>query len=121
MVVSADIQTNYFGLQGGCAGRDGKPSGGNRVGQLAFVNGATTYRVSYPQAPVVSLNAPVLVSGQVQLSFGTVAGKTYHLQLNTNLTGTNWADAQVYDGDGTTKTYLVATPAARGYYRLFVQ
>jgi hypothetical protein len=115
----ARMPTNYFGLQGGCAGRDGKPSGGNRVGQLAFVNGPTTYRVSYPQPLTVVMNKPIFVAGQMQLTFATVAGKSYHLQVNTNLVSTNWTDVQVYTGDGSTKTNLV-TPALKGFYRLFV-
>lgn len=111
--------TNYFGLQGRCAGRDGKPSGGNRVGQLAFVNGVTTYRVSYTQSTPVILNNPLLVAGQLQLTFPTEAGKSYHLQVNTNLAVSNWSDVQVYAGDGSTKTNLSA-PLSRGFDRLFV-
>ena len=112
--------TNYFGLQGGCAGRDGKPSGSNRVGQLTFVNGVTTYRVTYPPPLTAALNKPVLVAGQMQVAFATVSGKTYHLQVNTNLATTNWTDVQVYTGDDTTKTNLVTPSGARGFYRLFV-
>jgi hypothetical protein len=109
--------TNYFALEGG-SGRDGKPSGGNRMGQLAFANGVNTYRVTYPQPLALALNPPVLRGGQVQLSFSTVAGTNYYVQWRANLAGTGWANIRTNVGDGSVKTNLIPPVGGQGYYRL---
>lgn len=109
--------TNYFWLQGG-SGRDGKPSGGNRVGQLAFANGTNTFRVTFAQPTALQLNQPVLVSGQVQLTFATQTGKTYYLQVTTNLASNTWSNVRTNIGDGSVQTNLVTQSGAQGYYRL---
>lgn len=108
----------YFALQGG-SGLDGKPSGGNRAGQLAFGNGTNTFRATFAQALPPSLNAPNLVGAQLQLTFTTENGKTYTLQWSTNLASIGWGDLQTYVGDGSTRTNTATTTAGTaGFYRL---
>ncbi len=110
---------NYFALQGG-SGRDGKPSGGNRLGQLAFANGTNTFRATYPIPLPLFLNKPVFVGNQIQLTFATANdGKTYHVQVSTDVANPNsWGDVQTYTGDGSNKQYLVTPSGLLGFYRI---
>ena len=71
-----------------------------------------------PEASPFLLNPPILAGSQVQLSFNTVTGKTYTLQLNTNLSITNWSNVQTNAGDGSTKTNLITPTGPERYYRL---
>ncbi len=111
--------TNYFALTGG-SGRDGKPSGGNRVGQLAFANGVKTYRVTYAQPVPLLLNNPIFVGNQMQLGVTTANdGKTYRIHVSTDLSDTNsWGEVQIFVGDGLTKQYLVTPAGLQGFYRV---
>ena len=109
--------TNYFALQGG-SGRDGKPSSGNRAGQLAFANGTNTFRVTFAQPVALVMNSPVVMGNQVQFSFATQTGKTYYVQVSSSLSAPSWSNAQTNIGDGTTKTYTFNPSGPAGFYRL---
>jgi hypothetical protein len=71
-----------------------------------------------PDPSGVLLSQPILVGSQIPLSFSTMTGQTYYLQLNTNLVTTNWSNVQTNPGDGLKKTNWVNPVGAEGYYRL---
>ena len=62
---------------------------------------------------------PALVGPNFTFSFQSIAGKTYTVQLNTNLDTTNWTSLQVLPGDGSLKNVIEpAAGAPQQYYRL---
>jgi hypothetical protein len=72
-------------------------------------------------------NEPVLVSptfaaGQFSVSVSTVAGKTYVLEANSDLSAAGWVPAAQIEGDGSVKTLTHINPSGSyQFYRLRVE
>jgi hypothetical protein len=64
------------------------------------------------------LSVPVLKNGMVEFTYATQNGKSYRLQLNTNLVTTNWSDVQTNAGDGALITIQVNPILPQAFYRL---
>jgi hypothetical protein len=71
--------------------------------------------------PVVIL-WPNLAGSNLVFYFATEPGKTYTIQYEDSLDGTNWQTAQTIPGDGTTNTFLApVSDAVQRFFRLSVQ
>ncbi len=67
------------------------------------------------------LEAPLLVGGQLQVSFQTQAGKQYVLESKARLTDAQWGSAETVAGDGSKKTIKLGLAGGAGFYRLVEQ
>lgn len=67
------------------------------------------------------LEAPLLVGGQLQVSFQTQAGKSYALEFKARLNDAQWGSAETVAGDGSKKTVKLGLAGSAGFYRLVEQ
>jgi PKD repeat protein len=82
---------------------------------------STVAMLSLATRPVVIL-WPNLAGTNLVFYFATDPGKTYTIQYEDSLDGTNWQTAQTIPGDGTTNTFFApVSDAVQRFFRLSVQ
>jgi hypothetical protein len=132
LAVSASAQSysiDWYTIDGGggtstggvytVSGTIGQPdAGGPMTGGNYSVTGGfwSLFAVQTPGAPVLSIKMTTTNTAQV---YWTSPSTGYNLQVNTNLTTTNWVTpVESVTDNGTIKYIIVNPPAGNRFYRL---
>ena len=104
---------------GGGTGTIGQHDAGGPMtgGNYSLTGGFwSLYAVQTPGAPVLSIKLTTTNTAQV---YWPSPSTGYNLQVNTNLTTTNWVTpSEIVQDNGTIKYIIVNPPAGNRYYRL---
>jgi hypothetical protein len=88
-------------------------------------SGGTNFSCLAPPSPIppaITNLALQATSGGVSLSFATQPGRTYTIEMRTNLTVGAWTTVTNFLGDGAQREFSYSvTNRPQGYYRVGVQ